>query len=42
MSYFFISESVSEGHPDKIADQIKLWNNHKNYENKVYVLPKKS
>ena len=22
MSYFFTSESVSEGHPDKIADQI--------------------
>ena len=22
MSYFFISESVSEGHPDKVADQI--------------------
>ena len=22
MSYFFTSESVSEGHPDKVADQI--------------------
>ena len=22
MSYFFSSESVSEGHPDKVADQI--------------------
>ena len=22
MNYFFTSESVSEGHPDKIADQI--------------------
>ena len=22
MSYFFTSESVSEGHPDKISDQI--------------------
>ena len=22
MSYYFTSESVSEGHPDKIADQI--------------------
>ena len=22
MSFFFTSESVSEGHPDKIADQI--------------------
>ena len=22
MSYFFTSESVSEGHPDKLADQI--------------------
>ena len=22
MSYFFTSESVTEGHPDKIADQI--------------------
>ena len=22
MAYFFTSESVSEGHPDKIADQI--------------------
>ena len=22
MSYYFTSESVSEGHPDKVADQI--------------------
>ena len=22
MSYFFTSESVSEGHPDKVSDQI--------------------
>ena len=22
MAYFFTSESVSEGHPDKVADQI--------------------
>ncbi len=22
MSYFFTSESVSEGHPDKVCDQI--------------------
>ncbi|HCA99393.1 MAG: S-adenosylmethionine synthetase N-terminal domain-containing protein, partial [Petrimonas sp.] len=22
MNYFFTSESVSEGHPDKVADQI--------------------
>ena len=22
MAYFFSSESVSEGHPDKVADQI--------------------
>ena len=25
---------------NQVIAQIELWNNHKNYENKVYVLPK--
>lgn len=34
---FVMSASFS----NQVLAQIELWNNHKNYENKVYVLPKK-
>jgi adenosylhomocysteinase len=34
---FVMSTSFS----NQVLAQIELWNNHKNYENKVYVLPKK-
>jgi adenosylhomocysteinase len=33
---FVMSNSFS----NQVLAQIELWNNHKNYENKVYVLPK--
>ena len=31
---------VSASFTNQVIAQIELWNNHKNYENKVYVLPK--
>ena len=30
-----------EGNLNQVLAQIELWENHQNYENKVYVLPKK-
>ena len=43
-SFLFIKNIYKKKH-DKfikiIIYQIELWKNHKNYENKVYVLPKK-
>ena len=44
-----INLGCATGHPsfvmscsftNQVMAQIELWNNHKNYENKVYVLPK--
>ena len=32
---------MSASFTNQVIAQIELWNNHKNYENKVYVLPKK-
>ena len=44
MSYLFTSESVSEGHPDKVADQISdaLIDRFKtaNFENRIYSVVK--
>ena len=37
MPYLFTSESVSEGHPDKVADQIHSPHQHKNRGNAVVV-----
>jgi len=31
---------MSNSFTNQVLAQIELWNNHKNYENKVYVLPK--
>ena len=31
---------MSASFTNQVIAQIELWNNHKNYENKVYVLPK--
>ena len=31
---------MSTSFTNQVLAQIELWNNHKNYENKVYVLPK--
>jgi adenosylhomocysteinase len=31
---------MSNSFSNQTLAQIELWNNHKNYENKVYVLPK--
>ena len=31
---------MSASFTNQVMAQIELWNNHKNYENKVYVLPK--
>ena len=44
-----VNLGVAMGHPsfvmsnsftNQILAQLEIWNNHKNYENKVYVLPK--
>ena len=32
---------MSASFTNQVIAQIELWNNYKNYENKVYVLPKK-
>ena len=31
---------MSASFTNQVIAQIELWNNHKNYQNKVYVLPK--
>ena len=31
---------MSNSFTNQVLAQIELWNNHKNYENKVYMLPK--
>ena len=31
---------MSKSFTNQVMAQIELWQNHKNYENKVYVLPK--
>ena len=31
---------MSASFTNQVMAQIELWDNHKNYENKVYVLPK--
>jgi len=42
MAYLFTSESVSEGHPDKVADQISdaLLDNFLAFDQKVRLLVK--
>ena len=46
---WLVNLGCATGHPsfvmsasftNQVIAQIELWNNHKNYENKVYVLPK--